>query len=85
MKSKVTLGIRLLVLSVSSFSIQTSLATEKEKFKLEYCAVSQADKCKQTRTDCETKKICFWKDLGVITAIGASVAGTAAAVNSIAN
>lgn len=44
------------------------------KFQKEYCSISQAEKCKQTGTSCDGKKICFWKDAKEVVTIAAAAA-----------
>lgn len=75
-----------LVFVVSLFSIQPTFAKKTTpEFTKEFCAVSQAEKCKQTGTGCPGKKVCFWKDLGQIAETTGKIAGTVATALVIAD
>ncbi|MGY6558573.1 MAG: hypothetical protein ACXIT9_04760 [Nitritalea sp.] len=51
-------------------------SSDKNKKELEFCRISQADKCKQVGDTCPGKKICIWKDTGAVVAIVGVVAAT---------
>lgn len=61
-----------LILTSGLFTVQPALASSGVYDK-EYCAISQADKCKQSGISCKGKKICFWRDAALIVAIGAGL------------
>ncbi|WP_075351599.1 hypothetical protein [Algoriphagus marinus] len=86
MKKRISILMSSLVLVVSLFSIQPAFATDTTpEFTKEYCAVSQAEKCKQTGTGCPGKKICFWKDLKDVATLAATIVTTAAAIDALAD
>lgn len=73
-----------LVFVVSLFSIQPTFATDTTpEFTKEFCAISQADKCKQTGKGCPGKKICLWKDLKDVATLAATIVTTAAAIDAL--
>jgi hypothetical protein len=77
----------IVVLVVSLFSINPAFGTEDKakQYVKEFCAVSGAEKCKQTGDGCEGKKVCFWKDLGEIAGTVGKIATAGAAVVVIAD
>ncbi|MHA7128886.1 hypothetical protein [Algoriphagus namhaensis] len=85
MKKKISILMSSLMFVISFSSIHPSFATDtKPEFTKEFCAVSQAEKCKQTGTGCPAKKVCFWKDLGDIASTAGKIVGTAAAAVALA-
>ncbi|MFC0655186.1 hypothetical protein [Mongoliitalea lutea] len=82
MKRKLSLLIGgVLVFGGLSFGNLT-MASDGSKFQKEYCSISQAEKCKQTGTTCDGKKICFWKDVKDVVTIAAAAAAIVASVSS---
>jgi hypothetical protein len=77
MKKKISILMTGLILTSGLFTVQPALASSGNYDK-EYCAISQADKCKQCGTSCDGRKICFWKDTALIVAIGAGHSAIAA-------
>lgn len=70
-------------LTASVFSIQPAFSSSGS-YEKEFCAVSQAEKCKQSGKTCPGKKVCFWKDLGEIAGTAGKVAGAVVAGITIA-
>jgi len=82
MKKKISILMTGLILTSGLFTVQPALASSGN-YNKEYCAISQADKCKQPGNSCPGKKICFWRDLKDVVVIGAAIAAGVASVASL--
>ena len=83
MKKSILTLVSGVVLTASVFSVQPAFSSSGT-YEKEFCAVSQAEKCKQSGKTCPGKKVCFWKDLGEIAGTAGKVAGVVVAGMTIA-
>jgi hypothetical protein len=70
------------VLTASVFSVQPAFSSSGG-YQKEYCAVSQKEKCKQSGTTCDGKKICFWQDVKEVAVMAGAIAAGAVALSSL--